>query len=219
MMDWWNALSSIEHFFALVAIPATLLLLIQTILLLFGLGGGGHDTHMDAHGAELDVHTDFDTNDLPLDHDHDLHGYAEAGHDLGLQLFTIKGVVAFCSIFGWSGLACMQGGLGIALSLLISFAAGLLAMLAIAYIMKAALRLQVNGTVSFQNAIGKTATIYLRVPAERADHGKVNLVVQESYIEADAVTDENQDLLPGHEVVVVGLTGPNTLLVASKKKP
>ena len=42
MMEWWNALPLIEQVFYIIAIPSTLILLLQTILLLFGVGGG-HD--------------------------------------------------------------------------------------------------------------------------------------------------------------------------------
>ncbi|MDR3207803.1 MAG: hypothetical protein LBT60_05670 [Oscillospiraceae bacterium] len=213
MADWWNALSGLERFFALTAIPATLLLLIQTVLLLFGLGGHGQD----------DVSADHDGDGLDQDGgqgweqehsvgEHDGHDHGEI-HDAGLRMFTVRGFVAFFSVFGWCGLVCLQGGLSPQVSLLISFAAGLVSMLAIALIIKAAMKLQINGTLDLANAVGQSASVYMRVPAGRAGRGKVNLTVQERYIEADAVTDEAADLMPGREVAVVGLLGGNALLV------
>ena len=44
------------------------------------------------------------------------------------------------------------------------------------------------------------------------------MLVQEQYIEADAVTDEPFDLKPGSEVLVVGLSTPATLLVMARKQ-
>ena len=38
MVDWWNTLSTAGQIFACVAIPATLVLLIQTVMMLIGLG-------------------------------------------------------------------------------------------------------------------------------------------------------------------------------------
>jgi hypothetical protein len=221
MGDWWNALSGLERFFALTAIPATLLLLIQTLLLLVGLGGGhgeaqaetGHDFGGDDGGWDHDGH---DAPDAHLTGEHAGHEHGEI-HDAGLRVFTVRGFVAFFCIFGWSGLVCLQGGLGAPVSLLIAFGAGLLSMLSIALILKAALRLQFNGTLDLSNAVGKPASVYLRVPAGRQARGKVNLTVQERYIEADAVTDESGDLLPGREVIVVGLSEPGTLLVSAKR--
>ncbi len=224
MMAWWSALSGIEHFFLLLAIPATVLLLIQTILLLFGMGGGGHDAHLESDVSGLegpDADFNLDAHDVSYDHDADA-GAPDATHDTvadaGLRMFTIRGFVAFFSIFGWTGVACTQGGMRVFPSLAIAFAAGLASMLAIAFIMRMAMRLQVNGTISLTNAVGRGATVYMRVPAGRTERGKVNLLVQDSYIEADAVTDESSDLMPGREVIVLGLTTPNTLLVASKQK-
>ena len=38
IIDWWNSLSLVSQVFACVAIPATMILLIQTLLLFFGVG-------------------------------------------------------------------------------------------------------------------------------------------------------------------------------------
>ena len=208
MLEWWDALTSLERFFAMVAVPSTLLLIIQTVLMLFGLGSHGHDAHLDIDRSGFDHDGGFD-----LDDSHDMH----FEHDHGLRIFTVRGMVAFFSIFGWCGLACLQGSLGVPFVMIFSILAGLASMLSIALLLKAALRLQSDGTVRLSNAVGKSAEVYIRIPARRAEHGKVNLTVQESFIEADAVTDEETDLAPGREVTVVGLANQNTLLVAAKK--
>jgi len=64
--------------------------------------------------------------------------------------------------------------------------------------------------------VGKSAVVYMRVPAKRADRGKVNVIVQERMVEVSAVTDEDADLLPGSEVAVIGMSNGETLLVAKK---
>ena len=225
MMDWWNAMTGLERFFALVAIPSTLLLIIQTVLMLFGLGHG-HDGSMETdhsglgHDGGFDHDHDFDHG---FDHDHDFdhdgmadHDHDHEPHDPSLRIFTVRGMVAFFCIFGWCGLACLQGDIGVPFTLTVAFIAGLAAMLSIALLLKAALKLQSDGTVSLSNAVGKSALVYIRVPAKRAERGKVNVTVQECYVEADAVTDDETDLPPGHEVTVVGLANQNTLLVAAK---
>ncbi len=38
MMDWWNGMDIAGRVFALIAVPATLVLLVQTVLLFFGIG-------------------------------------------------------------------------------------------------------------------------------------------------------------------------------------
>ena len=52
MIGWWNGLTDLQRIFALVGIPATLVLVVQTILLLFGLGAG-HEDGCDC-GCDLD---------------------------------------------------------------------------------------------------------------------------------------------------------------------
>ena len=38
MADWWNSLTDLQRIFACVGIPATLVLVVQTVLLLLGIG-------------------------------------------------------------------------------------------------------------------------------------------------------------------------------------
>ena len=64
---WWQSLTTLEHVLLYIAVPATLLLLIQTILLFLG---GVMDTDTDADGPELDV----DGPDLDGDLDSDWDG-------------------------------------------------------------------------------------------------------------------------------------------------
>ena len=53
MIDWWNALSTIQQVFYIIAIPSTIILVLQVVLLLFGVGGN-HDADASADGgAEL----------------------------------------------------------------------------------------------------------------------------------------------------------------------
>ena len=208
MTIWWNSLTGIEQFFALVAIPATLILAIQTITLILGFGG---NSDFDSGPPDLH-HGDVGLSD---GHGHD-HSQLEI-QDHGLQIFSIRGFVAFFSIFGWCGLACLKGGLGVPLSLIISFVSGLASMVLIALLLKAILSAQSDGTISLTNAVGKSASVYMRIPAGRMNRGKVNVTVQGSFIEADAVTDEAADLLPGQMATVIGMVNSNTLLVAAKK--
>ena len=62
MLQWWNSLSSFSQVLACMAIPATLILLIQTVLMFLGLGSdGGADVDTD---ADVDIDVDTDAPDL-----------------------------------------------------------------------------------------------------------------------------------------------------------
>ena len=47
MLQWYESLTALERFFAYVAIPSPLILVIQTVLLIIGLGDAGADAAMD----------------------------------------------------------------------------------------------------------------------------------------------------------------------------
>lgn len=198
MTEWWEALTAIQKGFALVAVPATLLLVLQTILLLVGLGQGD---------ADVDVDTDSDGIELD-DPDTDVDG--------GFHLFTVRGIVAFFAVMGWTGLALMKGGVETWISVLVSFVAGSIALVLMALAMRWFSRLQNDGTMDIRNALGVAGTVYITVPPARSERGKVNIVLQNQLGEFDAVTDEETPLKYGTEVVVIGISGTNTLVVKRK---
>ena len=70
MLAWWESLSSFSQVLAAMAIPATLILLIQTVLMLIGIGSDG--------GADVDGDVDVDT-DVDIDTDVDLDADADVG--------------------------------------------------------------------------------------------------------------------------------------------
>ncbi len=56
MIEWWESLTLLQQIFTCMAVPATLILIIQSILLLFGIGFGGGD------GDAGDISSDFDSD-------------------------------------------------------------------------------------------------------------------------------------------------------------
>ena len=210
MLNWWNSLEPLQHFFAYVAIPATLILCIQTILLLFGLGADGDgDPGSDAPDPSLpdadgDGDWDWDGEDGP------------AGNaDPGLRIFTVRGLVAFFSVFGWAGLAFSRGGMAAGFATALALLLGLGAMVLLALMLRGALRLQSDGTMDLKNALGLCGTVYLTIPPSRQGVGKISLVLQGQLGEFDALTDEAQPLKSGQPVQVIGLSG--SVMVVCRK--
>lgn len=198
-LSWWEALSTLQQVFACMAIPATVILLLQTILLLFGVGGD-HDADGAESGLDYEAEHDFE-------HDH-------GDHEAGLRIFTVRGMVAFLSVGGWLGVVLLGTGLHVAVSCLIAFLGGVLSLLMVAAFLKWSLGLQESGNLSYQNAIGHSGQVYLTIPASQSGRGKVTLTVQERYIEVDAVTDSAESIPVGRPVEVVALADDQTLLVA-----
>lgn len=194
MYEWWEALTGLQKIFYMIAVPATVLMLFQSILLLFGIGDGDGDVGLDLHG------------DIP-DSDIDL------GGDDGLALFSIRGIVAFFAVGGWTGVVMADRRWPAVVCIVVAFVAGALALLALAVVMRKVSRMQDSGNIQLENAIGKIAKVYLRIPAGNREPGKVTLTVQERYLECDAVTNEPTDLQTGETVVVTELIEPNLLVV------
>lgn len=219
MIAWWEALTALERGLALCAIPATVILLLQTILLLFGIGGDGGDADFDPDTGGLDASgLDADGTGVELDGadnaDLDMDSQDAAGHaDAGLRIFTVRGFVAFFAVFGWCGIVLIKSAMPVGASLTIAFVAGVLAMVAIAMIFKGMIKLQAAGNVNYENAVGKVGTVYITIPKLRRGRGKVTLVVQERLSEVDAVTDSKTDIAAGAEVTVVAVNSRNELVV------
>ena len=218
MLNWWNSLDALQHFFAYVAIPATLILCIQTVLLLFGLGAGGDgELDSDTSGPDTGDGTapDLDAPDTDVPDSWDGESGHDLAHDPGLRIFTIRGLVAFFSVFGWAGLALSRSGVPGGVSTLIAFLLGLGAMVVLALMLRGALGLQSDDTMDLKNALGLCGTVYLTVPPRRQGTGKITLVLQGQLGEFEALTDEPEPLKTGQSVQVIGLSGP--IMVVCRK--
>lgn len=194
MAAWWQSLSALDHVLLYIAVPATLILLIQTVLLF---AGGAFDSDGDAGVPDADG-PDFDGPDADGGPLHEAAADPETP-DTGLHLFTVRGVVAFLVLFGWGGLWLHQVGLPGFLAVFLAIPIGFAGMVGIALAVRQALRLQYDGTLDLRNALGRTGTVYL--------------TVQEQLTEFEALTDSPAPIPTGSPVRVTGLAGRGALLV------
>ena len=200
MTAWWQSLTTLEHALLYIAIPATLILVIQTILLFVGGGLGGEDCGDTA--AESGSFEGMDGSE----------GEHPAQASGSLHLFTIRGIIAFLTLFSWGALWLCQLGLPGFAAVFLAVPIGFAGMVAIALIVREALRLQYDGTLDPRNALGRTGEVYLTVPAARSGTGKVTVLVQEQLREFEAQTDSHRSIPTGAPILVVGLL-EETLLV------
>ena len=210
MAAWWQSLTLLEHILLYIAVPATLILVLQTVLLF---AGGAFDSDGDADGGPDDpegVPGDGEPGGPPGDAD--AHGQPD-GPDSGLHLFTVRGVVAFLVLFGWGGLCLCQVGMPGFLAVFLAVPIGFAGMVGIALAVRQAVRLQYDGTLDLRNAVGLAGQVYLTVPPARTGEGKVMVTVQEQLRELDARTDSTQPIPTGSAVRVTGLAGRDILLV------
>ena len=188
--SWWQSTPSFEKIFWVIAVLFSLMFLIQAILSFAG--GDG-----DAATGEADV---------SIDHD--------AG--MGYQFFTIKNLIAFFTVFGWTGIACIQGDMSKAFTIGAALVAGTLMMVMMAVLFRSMSRLKHSGTLQIANALDKIGETYLFIPAQRNGYGKVHIKVQGSLQELQAITDDEKDIPTGKLVKVVEILNNSIIIVSAK---
>ncbi|TND10129.1 MAG: hypothetical protein FD123_377 [Bacteroidetes bacterium] len=189
---WWEALTTLQKVFWCLAVPFSLLMVIQLIMTFVG--------------ADSDV--DLETSDDGTSHYED-----EAG---SFQIFTIKNFIAFFTVMGWSGLGFLQAGFAPAAAIGISIVCGAVVMVAMAWLLWRMSKLVDSGTLKMKNAIGAVGEVYLTIPANKGGMGKVSVKVQGSLRELDAMTSDAEDLKTGSVIKIVDIVSDSILLVTKQ---
>ncbi len=144
--------------------------------------------------------------------DHDLHADAHDTVSDGLNLFSVRAIAAGLAFFGLAGVAGARLGFGAPLSVIGALAAGGLAAIGVAVVMRAMLRLNTDRTFRLSGAVGTAGNVYLSIPAARSGTGKVHLSVQQRIMELDAVTPADA-IETGTRVLVIDVIAPATVVV------
>jgi hypothetical protein len=241
MTEWWEALTKLQQFLYCIAIPSTIVMLIQTVLMFVGIGG-----HVDMGGGSGPIEGGVG-HDLP--HDAVVTGHSTIGHggaifgahasvaDTGaashegqaaaadqadiasFNLFTFRSILAFFVVFGWVGIAMAANrSIPDAVTVVVSLLAGAAALFVTAWMFYAILKLQYSGNVRLANAVGLEGEVYIPVPAGRSGQGKINLLLQGRWLECDAVTSAAEPLKTKQAVRVTGLLGGSVLIVEPVQK-
>ena len=189
MVDWLIEILDFERIYWYLAVPFTVLLVLQLIATFLGIGGDDGD----------DFNDDGDSEPT-------------------FKVFTIKNFITFFAVFGWSGITFSQTGLGQFSVIIISTLLGIIVLLIVSALFYFITKLTDNGTMNIQRAIGVTGEVYLPIPANRNGVGKINITFQGSFRELDAMTDSDKKLPRGTIVVVRDVVNGNILLVDKMKK-
>ncbi len=188
-MTWLETYQSMDTWMQVFwgcAIVGSIIFIIQMVLTLIG---------MDS--SDMDV--DFDGGDTM-----DLGG--------GISLFSIKNFVNFIVGFGWAGV-CFNGAIkNMWLLTFIAVLVGVGFVLMFFFIKKQTKKLEHNGAFNIEDCIGKTVDVYLRIPAQREGKGKVQVSINGSVQEFDAMTD-GEAFSSGRKVTVVSVIDGSTVLV------
>lgn len=204
MNAWWEALSILQKVLYCIAIPATLILILQTVMVIMGFGDGGSDFNpSDTSGLDLDLPEEIPSGDLP-----DVDIADGASGDIGsLKLFTMQGAVAFLTTFAWVALVGINAGLPEAAAMLSGFACGAVMMYVVAKLLQLTARLAENGTFRLKSVIGEAAQVYVTVLPSGENGGKVTLKSSSRFAELDAITEGGEAIPTGSTVRIVDVRG------------
>jgi len=191
-----------ETAFLICAIVGGTLIACQFLLTLLGIGGD-HDS-ADHGGHDVGGHD--------AGHAHG-HGETDHGSSWFFSMITIRTVAAAAAFFGLSGLAATRAGLEPAPTIAIAVAAGAGAFFAVGWLMRFLHKLNLDGTIQIDRAVGCRGSVYLSIPAAKAGLGKVHVTVVNRMLEYQAQTSQDA-LTAGTPIVVVGVIGPDTVEVA-----
>lgn len=188
---WWADKDLFEQIYWAFAIPSTLLF-VMTLIMTFV---GGAITEMGDADAAI-----------------------EGDEGIGFQFFTLKGLIGFFTLFSWSGLACIAGGVDPVVTVVISIVCGLLMMIILASIFYFMSKLTESGSLKLKNAIGRIGEVYIPIKAKRGAIGQIQINIQGSIRTLQALTDDEEDLGSGSVVQVNSIINDQILLVTKNSK-
>ncbi len=210
--SWFAQLDTTMQVFWSCAIAASIVFIVQNALMLMGIGGMDSDIDADV-GTDFDVHSDFDGSDAGGDLSTGHSGHEGTLGPAGIfSLFTLRNFINFFLGFGWGGVSLAPVIASKGLLLLCSVLIGLLFVAVFALMLRAMLRLEKSGNFNISDCVGQTASVYLRIPAQHAAAGKVQISINGSVHELNAFTDGEQ-LPTGSRVRVTKVIDAGSLLV------
>lgn len=136
-----------------------------------------------------------------------------AGASAGLELLSVRSIAAAATLFGAVGLALESVGLPMLISTPVAILGGLAAAVGTAWITRQMLRLESDGSLQLENAVGQPGTVYLPVPARRQGFGMVQFPLQGRTVELRAIADEEALIPTGAAVIVTSVVDAQTVEV------
>lgn len=183
MEVWWATLNEPLRWFYAIAITTSVVMVIQLILMVFGMDGEFEEADADATG------------------------------DGDVRVLSVRTVTAFFAGFGWTGVASLERGSTLLTALLLAILVGGVFMAGVVVLMKALYSMRHSGTINYRNAVGEIATVYLRIPGGMTNPGQVEVMIQGRLMVAQAFTHSADEIPNQARVRVVDVMDRNTLVV------
>ncbi|MDP2238011.1 MAG: NfeD family protein [Bacteroidales bacterium] len=185
-MEILENLDPLLRIFWYVAIPASIIFFIQTIMTFLG---------SDA------------TDGLEADFDGDL-----VGDEAPFQLFSLRNLINFLLGFSWTGISFYATISNKSILIILSLAVGVLFVLLFFIIIRQVQKLAEDNSFKITNTLNKSAEVYLTIPENKKGKGKILVSVKGAFHELEAMT-ENDRIPSGSVVKIVRIENNNILIV------
>lgn len=172
--------------FWFVAIPATIIFIIQTIITFMGIDS--------SDGLSADFDGDLESGDAPF------------------QLFSLRNLINFLLGFSWTGISFYNTISSPRLLIVLSIIVGCLFIYLFFLIIKQVQKLEENNSFDIKNTLNKSAEVYLKIPEKKSGKGKIMISVNGAFHELDAMT-ENEAIPSGAVVKVIEIENENIIIV------
>ncbi len=185
-MEILENLDTLLKTFWFVAIPTSLIFIIQTVMTFLG----------------------TDSSDgLQPDFDGDLNGA-----DAPFQLFSLRNLINFLLGFSWTGISFYTTISNKPFLIVLSLVVGVLFVYLFFVIIRQVQKLAEDNSFKITNTLNKTAEVYLTIPENKKGKGKIMISVNGAFHELEAMT-ENDKIQSGAVVKVVRIENDNILIV------
>jgi hypothetical protein len=185
-MEFFDHLEPLLKTFWFIAIPASLIFVVQTIMTFIGADG---------------------SDGIAPDFDGDL-----SGDDAPFQLFSFRNLINFLLGLSWTGITFYHLIANKAILMGLSLLVGASFLYLFFLIIKQVQKLAEDNSFQFSNTLHKTGEVYLTIPENKKGKGKVLISVNGSFHELDAMT-ENDKINSGTMVKVVNIVDNSILIV------
>ncbi|MDP1607821.1 MAG: hypothetical protein Q8L98_00730 [Chlamydiales bacterium] len=143
-------------------------------------------------------------------------GDVEGDGVLQFKWLSKQALTGFLMMFGWIGLTCKKEfQVSMPVTILFAVLGGMVAVFLIGYLFALAKKLKSEGSVfRLEEAIGKEATVYQRIP--KGGSGKITLSLHDLSYEIDAISQLAEEIPSFAQVQIINKVDDKTVLVILK---
>lgn len=184
-MEFLENYDSLLKSFWYIAIPVSLFFLIQTVMTFMGVGGSDAEMEFDSEGHDGDA---------------------------AFELFSLRNLINFLLGFSWSGISFYSV---IPNKIILIFVATLIGVIFVALfflVIKQILKLNEDNSFKIENTLNQTASVYLTIPEKKSGVGKIQISVNGSVHELQAIS-EKEKIETGSLVRVLKIENKSVLVV------